>query len=327
MSTILSQSSVQEALIDIGLNGVFVNLLLFGVYTMVYFGTSYIYLTKKSSRHWIVLLTISLLYFLYVLQTSAQWVVAKQAFVDQGKTRETILSALFVNPQWGTFVTLICNFLMSCLADALLIWRCYNVWNRSLYVILLPSFLLFSEFVIYVTTIILASIESVKPSHAQAHVLNTLTTTSLFTTLTTTLVTALLISYRIHSVVKQDLLRSSRARLNHIFTILLESSAAYSIVALAYAVSGVIPANANKNPVPLIATETYSAVFYYFTAGVAPTIMVARVALTTDTDWNISTMSHISGIQFDHSHSKTKASIVRPEDRDIEETTKPRTFA
>ncbi|KAF8894194.1 hypothetical protein CPB84DRAFT_1825940 [Gymnopilus junonius] len=170
-----------------------------------------------------------------------------------------------------------------------LIWRCYNIWSRSLRAILLPSFLLICEI----------GLDDLGTSPSQVDTLNTVLGVATFMTLATTLVATLLISYRIHSVAKQDLPRSSRSRFNHIIEILVQSAAVYSVVTLASAITVVVPLTEN-NVAQVFTAETYVSAIYAFTSGIVPTVMVARVVLADDTnrDMNISVITRVSGLQF-----------------------------
>lgn len=64
----------------------------------------------------------------------------------------------------------------------------------------------------------------------------------LFTTSALTLVTTVLIVYRIHSVSQPDILKSRRTSYKKIIDLLIQSAAAYSLVAFIYAISSIIPA-------------------------------------------------------------------------------------
>ncbi|KAF8881057.1 hypothetical protein CPB84DRAFT_1751285 [Gymnopilus junonius] len=205
----------QKLDISIDLDDAMLEILLLGIYTAIYFGTSYVY------------------------QPGGRW-------------RHSGDNLHYFNTGWKTLFNDICAFLLATLGDGLLIWRCFNVWNRSLLVILLPLFLLLS-------TITIASASKLEPSPYQGSILDILTAATFCVTSATTLLTTFLIAYRIYSFSKQDLLKRSRMRFRNIVEILAQSA-----------------------------------------AGVAPAIMVARLALAPSTDEDMSTITHISGLQFDH---------------------------
>ena len=67
-----------------------------------------------------------------------------------------------------------------------------------------------------------------------------------FIVFATTLSSTTLIAYRIHVVSTRDIPGNSKRLLKHILEILVQSAAAYSLVAIAQAISGVVPQPANQ---------------------------------------------------------------------------------
>lgn len=112
-----------------------------GVYSVVYFGTVYLYCepfsscetidrvkswlsliaTRGLSRHRMVIGAISVSYFFSVLQTNLQWWVIKRSFIDSGATQDAILVTMRPNPSWYNLVTKICYFIVGVIADGLLV--------------------------------------------------------------------------------------------------------------------------------------------------------------------------------------------------------------
>ncbi|KAF8886624.1 hypothetical protein CPB84DRAFT_1964531 [Gymnopilus junonius] len=274
MSSMPSIPFIEEVFISTYLNSVLLGTLLMGVYSVVYFSILYLYLSKDSRRQWIIIAVISISYILYVTQAAGQWFLLKDAVVDKGATRQSLFTAILTSPIWVSLLTSISSYVLAFLADSLLIWRCFNVWNRSLRVILLPSVTLFAE---------------------SAIILNRLIAAGLFLTLGTSVITTLLISYRIYSVAgSKDAFPGSRRRFKHIVEILVESAAAYSAATIMLAIVSVLPQTSSAFA-PLLGAQDMISVLYIFTAGCAPTVMVARVALA---DKNTDVPVHISAIQF-----------------------------
>ncbi|KAF8886623.1 hypothetical protein CPB84DRAFT_1850084 [Gymnopilus junonius] len=233
---------------------------------------------------------------LLMVQEAGQWFLLRDAVVNQGATRKSIYVAIFTSPIWVSLLTSISIYSLAFLADTLLIWRCFNVWNRSLRVILFPLVTLFAEGALFLTVIIFSSAVDLSPSNNQAIIFNRLIAAGLFMTLVTSVVTTLLISYRIYSVAgTKDALPGSKRRFKHVVEILTESAAVYSVVAIMLAVVTIIPQTSNAFA-PLLGAQDMISILFVFTAGCAPTIMVARVALATDS--KVDTSVHISGLQF-----------------------------
>ncbi|KDR68633.1 hypothetical protein GALMADRAFT_1038219 [Galerina marginata CBS 339.88] len=134
-------------------------------------------------------------------------------------------------------------------------------------------------------------------------ILNNLFSAALFTTVSTTLVTTVLIAYRIYSVAHQNGQDFFKKSFKNILDLLVQSAAAYSILSILYAVCGVTPLkDPNINLPKIFPLEVYMGLLYSFTAGVSPTIMVARIVLAKTANDESVTAAHISGLQF---HGRT----------------------
>ncbi|PPQ75477.1 hypothetical protein CVT26_015960 [Gymnopilus dilepis] len=296
--------SSQQAFISSALNTSLLSNILFGIYTVIFFYTLYISLKQKSSQHGFVLPTISLLYLLYVAELSITWYQTQQAFVDNGDTRETVFTAAFFSTNWVTFVDDVIFFLMAGLADGLMIWRCFVVWNGSLRVVLLPLFFMFCEIAINLSITIIFSASHLNPDIRAGQVMGILLGVSLFMTLATTVTATLLIAYRIRSLSSKDFPHRSSTRFGHVLEILLQSAAIYSVAALPIAIASVIPYP--EDITVLFILQNYLWSFYVFAAGIGPTVMVARIVSASQRD-DVWTVTHLSGLQFGDQSSSLHA--------------------
>lgn len=118
--------------------------MILGIYTMVYFGTLYIYCksffllarmwsweivnakftdSRKVSQSRIVISAITLLFALTIGQLGLQWYFVKWIFINNGASRETsyISTSYPTVPWWFILATEICTYLATVLADALLV--------------------------------------------------------------------------------------------------------------------------------------------------------------------------------------------------------------
>lgn len=142
----------------------------------------------------------------------------------------------------------------------------------------------------------------------------------LFTTSALTMITTALIVYRIHSVSQPNLVKYPRSSYRRITDLLVQSAAAYSLVALIYAISSIIPGSAafpsTEHQIPNVYLHAFTyeifmiaAVrgFYFFDTticpdreiqGMAPTIMVARIALESCRALNRQIVAHVSDLEF-----------------------------
>lgn len=151
------------------------------MYTIIFIGTFYIYskspmylyiifitnwsvVSNRTSRSFLVLTAITMLYLLNVAQSVVQWILNADLLVLAGQPTGVIYVAAFSDPGWDILINNICTFMIPAFADGILvslsqdtifwytiteagpqIWRCYNVWNCSWRVVLVPLILLVAQ--------------------------------------------------------------------------------------------------------------------------------------------------------------------------------------
>ena len=164
--------------------------------------------------------------------------------------------------------------------------------------------------------IIYFSVIKLTPSLRQGMILNNLIVSGYFSSFACTITSTLLIVYQIYnSLSKQE--THSKRRFLHTVDVLVQSAAVYSLSLLASAIAGVVLINSGDKPtLSMFAVLNYecSAVLFLFryvflvskycvkfnkilNQGIAPTIMVARVALATDNIVTMDSMNvHISAL-------------------------------
>ncbi|PPQ94166.1 hypothetical protein CVT25_003751 [Psilocybe cyanescens] len=271
-----------------------------GIYTMVYGGTMYIYLSKKpaNSNHCIVHTAISMLYFLCFLNFIMDWYYINWTIVTNGNTRESMfLATVGDGLEWISILNNVLQNSLLIISDGLLIWRCYHVWGQSFRVILAPLILLVMELGLTVATTVLAIKFSLVTSDADANLLNGILSTLTFVSLATTVITTFIIGYRICSA-SQIHHPPSRILFKHIVTVIIESAAAYSIVLLLQSIIIVVP-SADELGSPLSQAEYYVGVILIIVSGMAPTVLVARIATNNNNSVPSASSTHISGdLQF-----------------------------
>lgn len=158
----LPPPAIEETVISGGLSstllGVFLTGLLFrcsalsqnnslpviGIYTMVYFGTVYIYcecslfsrrdekkniqpkyiVSRKLEHSNIVIFTITMLFILSIANLGIQWYLAQWAFADNGDSRDDIFITYYGElgrAFWLILANDICAYITTVLADVLLV--------------------------------------------------------------------------------------------------------------------------------------------------------------------------------------------------------------
>ncbi|KJA15918.1 hypothetical protein HYPSUDRAFT_333942 [Hypholoma sublateritium FD-334 SS-4] len=278
MSTTFTLSVSDEKAIMSGfLHSELLNVFLFGLYTPLYFGTMYIYLARKSSTNRIVFTAITVLYLVNIIGSVMLWVDIGLFIGTNGESRSASLlaeSTAFTNNVVLGTITHVLPFIV---ADGLLIWRCFKVWNNSFRTIALSFLLFMAEIALFLS----AMVFSLLPSSFQiTTTINRLNSAGLFTTLAVTLWTTVLIAYRIYSAARQTL-SGTKTHFYNILEIIIQSAFIYSLALVTNAVLSAIPQN-DANSLTLFTAENYVGVILYATAAIAPTVMVARVALASN---------------------------------------------
>ncbi|PPQ92899.1 hypothetical protein CVT25_010454 [Psilocybe cyanescens] len=293
--------NVQENEISGNLNSSMLFNFLMGIYTMVYGGTMYLYLSKKptnSNRH-IILSAISLLYLLCLLDFVVEWYYLNWTIVITGDTRESIFLATVGGGLPWTWI--LSDFLQNSLliiSDGLLIWRCYHVWGQSFWAIVIPSILLVAESGLFVMITVLDVKSSQITSAAGVILYNNILSALTFVSLGTTVITTFLIGYKIYSA--SPLSRSPSKRLfNCIVKMIIESAAVYALVLLLYAIDIVVPSfGVSGSPMEEAGYYIDAIVTVVAKQGMAPTILVARIATNDNHTVASSRITPISGLQF-----------------------------
>lgn len=138
-----------------------------------------------------------------------------------------------------------------------------------------------------------------------------MTSAAFFVTFVCTLASTCLIAYRIYPIFSHDSL-TSRGRFKKILDILIQSAAIYALAMLVQAIAFVIMPLASKTPSAEIELSVYSSTLFLVISvcicsypfgvltlfqGLAPTLVVARIALTSH-EPEISTTPHLSVLRF-----------------------------
>ncbi|KDR71358.1 hypothetical protein GALMADRAFT_144042 [Galerina marginata CBS 339.88] len=320
--------SLEKSFTSADLNSVVLFTFLMGIYTMVYLGTLILYLIRKSSQRRMVIFSITLLYLLGVIMLGVQWYGLERAFLVDGETLESTFTALITVPGWSNLLGGICTLYMIVIADGLLVWRCFFVWNRSLRVSGLPFLLFLTEIgefesiwvidgtkfsptvLCFVGTIFLGEqvkFERVIPIKI-AVLLDNIEEALFFTSLSSSLLATLLIAFRIHKVSKQD--GRSQRRFGHVIEIVVQSAAIYSFALLIPGIGNTLTSIAPAN----VAFENYGEAVAFSIIGIVPTIMVARVCLAADTSTHVSTLANLSGLQFQGRSTRQNGTQIMVED-------------
>ncbi|KAK0498229.1 hypothetical protein EDD18DRAFT_1156843 [Armillaria luteobubalina] len=217
--------------------------------------------------------TIFLLYLFTTISFSFDWAFQRYAYVPNGETFYTVFLALeAVGPWWRTYrlVASITGGINTVLADIAMIWRCWVIWSEK--------WLIVAPLIICTVAGTLSKVFQIYDSMSDAS--SDISRTSgyrtkidwsilyLSFTLATTVLTTLLIIYRIVRVANSPYSIGHRSY-RRVIEILVESAALYSVSVIVY--MGLVASNDQS--------AYYADAVMAYTKGIAPTLLVARVAL------------------------------------------------
>ncbi|SJL10881.1 uncharacterized protein ARMOST_14276 [Armillaria ostoyae] len=281
---------------DSYLNELVIHALAHGIYTCVLVVTLWSIctsnvLTRGATRKFMVFMVL-LLYTLATIYLAFQWSFTQYAFIDHGQTFWCIFVGLqSVTDRAVTFrlVGGITGCASTVIADSSMIWRCWIVWGRRWWIIVLPvlctiSGTIFDAMSVYHVVADTSDDQSDSDSSPYADRIDW-TMLSLSFTLATTLLCTLLIIYRIVTVAggKHGAgLRSYRG----VVEVIVESAALYSVSTVVYM------AFVARDEL----TGAYPNVINASIKGIAPTLIVGRVAsghARPDDTWKESVMSSL----------------------------------
>ncbi|KDR69427.1 hypothetical protein GALMADRAFT_145472 [Galerina marginata CBS 339.88] len=238
-----------------------------------------------------VVVIITALYSNGMYQLGIRWWVLKLAIVNNGSTRGDTWEGFLDFPLWSELTSDLNQFLAVILADVLLIWRCFYVWNRSIRVIVLPVLLLVAEVGLSIASVMTSRYIIRSESAALFEAIQI----SLFSiSFTSSMAATILIAFRIHSISTQE--NNPRGRFKHVIEIVVQSAVIYSLALLlqiAYNVQPVYPAETVYS-----AYGSYASSLAFVLAGLVPTVMVARVCVSPGDNTHLSSLQHVSRIQF-----------------------------
>ncbi|PPQ88151.1 hypothetical protein CVT25_005117 [Psilocybe cyanescens] len=254
----------------------------------------------------VVLSAISALYLLCLSQFIEQWYSIDLDIVINGDTRETtFISTVEGGPTWVWVFADFLTYSSFVVSDGLLIWRCYHIWGQSLRIILVPVALFVAESCLFVASIALAGTNGQLTSDVNAKLFNNITSVSIFVSLGTTMITTFLIGYRIHSASRANG-TPSRRLFNRVWVIVIESAAVYSLVLLVDSICYVLPSFiVLGSPLDVVGYYVEPVQIFVTNQRMAPTILVARIALTNPSNPVAPTVTHISGLQFGSQHESS----------------------
>ncbi|KAK0444693.1 hypothetical protein EV421DRAFT_1902758 [Armillaria borealis] len=276
------------------LNQAILGALCHGIYTCILSLTLWTIFSSKQARSKarnFMAFIIILLYISATIFLAFNWAYVIHAYIKSGETYVTVLQALGSSLQAQTFrwVSGITSGINTDIADAIMIWRCWIVWGRRWIVVILPILLflgqgVFGCFALH-ADLYETSNWSTTPDKSEVN----WTTMYLSFSLGTTLLCTTLIIYRIVTVRRSpDGISAAARAYRGIVEILVESALLYAVSLILFIV---LIARGG-------AASAYPQIIYVTITGIAPTLIVARVAsgqARPNDSWQA---SNVSALQF-----------------------------
>ncbi|KAK0479611.1 hypothetical protein IW261DRAFT_1478338 [Armillaria novae-zelandiae] len=248
------------AILDNDINRVILAADLLGLYSGILAAALWTIFMQKSRPVAVALIAIIVVvYIMTVASFSIDWLTVRSALVG----RENIVTQVArIEETESTMIiaTGIMAALSTLLVDSIMIWRCWLVWGQRWQIVLLPSLCLAAG--------IVCKIVITKQRYLYYADVSVLLSVYAGLVLATTLLCALLVIYRILTVARgTDGGGNGPRTYRHVIEVFIESSALYAVSLIVYVAC--IACNVGLTYVDAIAG---------FTRGIAPTLLLGRVA-------------------------------------------------
>ncbi|KAJ7207320.1 hypothetical protein C8J57DRAFT_767000 [Mycena rebaudengoi] len=262
-----SEDSEVFALRDLYLNTTVFLAFCSGIYTCIFFLALYAMIFKRKT-HKALFIVVILMYILATTQTGSHWALLRSAFITHGGTPADAADYI-ANPSF-TLVGMPASMLVvnTFLADCVLIFRCFAVWNRDWRIIILPVMSTIGGTVLGILTVVEIShyilfggdpnafIDYARPYFCMC--------------LVTTLMATILIVFRILWLTRDQNGVRAVSSYRSVIEIVVESALLYSLTLIAYIVL-LFYSDTSDN-------DGYAQAILIQMTGIAPTLIVARVS-------------------------------------------------
>ncbi|KAH9475578.1 hypothetical protein JR316_0012695 [Psilocybe cubensis] len=301
----LPSASVQLSEIRSSTNSSIIFTFLMGSYAVVYIHTFHLYLIRKQApQRLIVLGAITVLFLIAAVQFVVQLYIGNVSLPQTNSNLRTAYVELFQIPIWTHVALNVTSYAMYIVADGLLIWRCFHVYGGRWRVIALPLLLLSLEIGLVTASIVYFLVVDSDATQNKINISNDIQSATFFMSFATSVSTTGLIAYQIYASSRN--INGTRKRFLHILEIIIQSAAVYSAVLLVAAVSGAIPDGDSWPTTAVFALANYSSALLAPAAGIAPTVMAARVAeASSQEEHSRSILPKLSQLEFHKSNGST----------------------
>ncbi|KAJ6602797.1 hypothetical protein DFH09DRAFT_1125538 [Mycena vulgaris] len=261
-----SDSSELFALRDVYLNITLVQAFGNGVYFVVFFLALYAMVFKRKTPKGLLAVVV-LMYILATIQTGVHWAIIRNAFITHGSSPDDTVNFLS-QPTFALTVMpatmLVAN---TFLADCVLIFRCFAIWNHDWRVIVLPVLSTIGGTALGILTVVETGHYILSGGDPNSFVDYARPYFSMC--LVTTLLATILIVFRILWLTR-DHGRTAFSGYRAIVEMVVESALLYSATLAVY-IALLYGADTSNN-------DGYAQAILIQMTGIAPTLIVARVS-------------------------------------------------
>ncbi|KAJ3574898.1 hypothetical protein NP233_g1460 [Leucocoprinus birnbaumii] len=261
-----------------------------GIYSAIFWFTLYMLVFRRREKG--VRLPISAfvvtipLYMLAMIHLGIHWWLARLTFVVHAETSTESLLTFLNQPQWCNALSVVTFSLMSLIADFVMVWRCWVIWDRNWKAAVVP----FTMMLVAVAFCIMSAIFQIDPASglptSESNKFAKFSAVYFGLSLGSTVISTSLIVYRIVAVARDTGFHLEKPY-RKVLEIIVESAVLYSISQIIF--------------LPLLVRDDFSdaypqAVLICMT-GITPTLISSRVSLGVSRDYSTSnrtTTAHTS---------------------------------
>ncbi|KAK0465990.1 uncharacterized protein EV420DRAFT_1636563 [Desarmillaria tabescens] len=267
------------SILDSEMNRVILAAHLQGIYSSVLAVALWTIFTQKSRPVGkVTVIVLIIVYIMAFASFSLNWSTVRSALVVNGQNVLTQITRIETPQRAVTLVTGIAGAISTILVDSIMMWRCWLVWRRQWQIVLLPALCLVAGIVFKIIITNQQFVESANGSFLFAVLYASLT-------LATTLLCTLLMIYRVLAIARAtDRGESGLRAYRRFMEVLVESSALYAVSLILYVAFFARGSVATYYLDPIAG----------FTRGIAPTLLLGRVAAghaRPDDSWQGSVMT------------------------------------
>ncbi|KAJ8076064.1 hypothetical protein PM082_022047 [Marasmius tenuissimus] len=268
--------------LDTALLTIMVGSTLYGIYMILYVLCMYILFTQKRGRYWVHCILITAIYVAATIQFGLRYAVYLMESLEY-HGYESIYNMGPRNVQMELAISVL-TIIANCMADILLLWRCYLIWDHKLRVVIVPLLLCLG-------TNAFGFLQAIYYNHYfdRAQSLALLFAIFGFCAITSNLLLTILLAGRICFIVNRVmryLPPSSRKRYKTVISASLESGLLYPMVLLIYALPIVLQrtdsqsdsgSTYNWDTLTRVSSVTFDSLINVM--GIASALIIVRVSL------------------------------------------------